>query len=166
VTDTTARPKTYTDEFRRAAVDLIVAEKLAGCRYGPDAAHFLDCAEAMVQYAEEFARDHDFPDGTLDTQMATLAKAGAFYATLNDVRRPPTANRSLFVSVFGKSTPDTPVPAVAVRECVQQAIDALRAYFSLFTEMYRSTLKARAWVDAASAFLADFKQMARETPEE
>ena len=28
MTDTTSRPKTYTDEFRRAAVDLIVAEKL------------------------------------------------------------------------------------------------------------------------------------------
>ena len=28
MTDTTARPKIYTDEFRRAAVDLIVAEKL------------------------------------------------------------------------------------------------------------------------------------------
>lgn len=28
MTDTTARSKTYTDEFRRAAVDLIVAEKL------------------------------------------------------------------------------------------------------------------------------------------
>ena len=29
MTDTTARPKTYTDDFRRAAVDLIVAEKLS-----------------------------------------------------------------------------------------------------------------------------------------
>ena len=28
MTDTTARPKIYTDEFRRAAVDLIIAGKL------------------------------------------------------------------------------------------------------------------------------------------
>ena len=28
MTDTTDRPKTYTDEFRRAAVDLVAAEKL------------------------------------------------------------------------------------------------------------------------------------------
>lgn len=139
--------------------------QLAGCRYATDAEHVLEVGEAMVQLTEELAARHDFPENSLDTQMATLAKAGAFYATLNDVRRPSTAQRSLLKSVFARPTEDA-VPAVAVRECLHQGIDSLHAYFSLFTEMYRSTTKARPWVDAASAFLADFKQMAREMPEE
>lgn len=137
----------------------------AGCHYSPDADHLLDRIEAMVLSTEEFARLHDFPDASMDTQMNALAKAGAFYATLNDTRRPAPASRSLFKSMLSKMTAAEPVPGAAVRECLYLGIDTLHAHFSLFTEMYRSSLKARNWVDAASSFLADFKQMARAIPE-
>jgi len=139
--------------------------QLAGCRYATDADHLLDRVEAMVLLTEEFSRLHDFPDASMDAQMNALAKAGAFYATLNDTRRPAPAGRSLLKSMFAKVTAADAVPGAAVRECVTSGIEALHAHFSLFTEMYRSSLKARGWVDAASSFLADFKQMARALPE-
>ena len=137
----------------------------AGCHYSPDADHLLDRIEAMVLSTEEFSRLHDFPDASMDTQMNALAKAGAFYATLNDTRRPAPVSRSLFKSMLLKMSAPEPVPGAAVRECLYLGIDTLHAHFSLFTEMYRSSLKARNWVDAASSFLADFKQMARAIPE-
>jgi len=137
----------------------------AGCRYSTDADHLLDRVEAMVLLTEEFSRLHDFPDASTDTQMTALAKAGAFYATLNDTRRPAPAARGLLKNMISKMSTAEPVPGAAVRECLYLGIETLHAHFSLFTEMYRSSLRARSWVDAASCFLADFKQMARAIPE-
>ncbi len=137
----------------------------AGCRYSADADHLLDRIEAMVLLTEEFSRRHDFPDASTDTQMNAMAKAGEFYATLNDTRRPAPATRSLFKNMISKMSAAEPVPGAAVRECLYLGVETLHAHFSLFTEMYRSSLRARNWVDAASSFLADFKQMARAIPE-
>ena len=137
--------------------------QFAGCRYAADADHLLDRIEAMVLLTEEFSRLHDFPDASMETQMNALAKAGTFYAALNDTRHAGPVSRSLFKSMVSKASPL--VPGAAVRECLSLGIETLHAHFSLFTEMYRSSIKARNWVDAASSFLADFKQMARAIPE-
>jgi hypothetical protein len=139
--------------------------QFAGCRYSTDTDHLLDRIEAMVQLTEEFSRLYDFPDASVETQMTALAKAGTFYAVLNDTRHTRPATNSLFKNVIAKMSSAEPVPGAAVRECLALGLETLHAHFSLFTEMYRSSIKARNWVDAASSFLADFKQMARAIPE-
>lgn len=139
--------------------------QFAGCHYATDADHLLGRIEAMVLLTEEFSRLHDFPDASMETQMTALAKAGTFYAALNDARHTGPVSRSLFKNMIAKMSAAEPVPGATVRECVALGIETLHAHFSLFTEMYRSSIKARNWVDAASSFLADFKQMARAIPE-
>ena len=139
--------------------------QFAGCRFSTDTDHLLDRIEAMVLLTEEFSRLHDFPDASMETQMTALAKAGTFYAALNDARHTGPVSRSLFKNMIAKMSAAEPVPGATVRECVALGIETLHAHFSLFTEMYRSSIKARNWVDAASSFLADFKQMARAIPE-
>lgn len=139
--------------------------QLVASRFSSDAAAILDHMEAMVVVTEEFSKRHDFPDASLDTQMNALAKAGAFYAAMSDLRKPEPSRGLLHSLVSKVSAADARLPGPVVRECVNLGIDTLHAHFSLFTEMYRSSIKARSWVDAASAFLADFKQMVRAFPE-
>jgi hypothetical protein len=50
----------------------------------------------------------------------------------------------------------------AVRGALLTAADALAAYFALFTQRFPSSAAGRWWVTAASSFLADFRQQARE----
>jgi len=135
-------------------------QQLSGSRIANDADHILDRIEAMVLVTEEFSKILDLPDSGMDTQMNSMAKAGEFYAALNDVRQ--KTSRSLLKSVISKfSTIDERAVAALVTACVNAGLETLNAYFSLFTEMYQSSLKARGWVDAASAFLADFRQQIR-----
>jgi hypothetical protein len=134
--------------------------QMTGCRFTTDATMILDHIEAMVQVTEEFSKPFDFPDSSTDTQMNSLAKAGTFYAALTELRKTTNGSRSLLHSMISKlATAETPVSAQVVLNCLNLGIDCLHTYFSLFTEMFRSSIKARNWVDAASAFLADFKQM-------
>jgi hypothetical protein len=130
-----------------------------------DPDHLLDRVEAMVLVTEEFSKTFDFPDNSTDTQMNAMARAGAFYSSVLDLRRPnnsTSANRSFLKSMISKiSTQEEPQPVqpAAIIDCLNSCTEVLNAYFMLFTEMYRSSLKARNWVDAASAFLADFRLM-------
>ena len=74
--------------------------------------------------------------------------------------------QGLFRSVLtALSRATVPSAAPAVRNCLELADETLNAYFTLFTEKYPSSLSARGWVDAASGFLADFKQLVRDLPE-
>ena len=92
------------------------------------------------------------------TLYPTLAKAGTFYSSLNDARR--GVSRSLLYTMMNAFTADgTRDQAKEVRNCLALTIETLHSYFSLFTQNYPSSLIARGWVDVASAFLADFRQM-------
>ncbi|MGL6074729.1 MAG: hypothetical protein ACRC8S_11260 [Fimbriiglobus sp.] len=133
--------------------------QMIGCRL-QESDHLLDRIEAMVLATEDFAKGFDFPDSSTDAQMNAMARAGAFYASLSDLRRPNTpSNRSFLKNMLSKiaTSDDEPQDPQTIIECLQTGLEVLNAYFSLFTDMYRSSLKARNWVDAASAFLADFR---------
>lgn len=137
--------------------------QLVGTRLGPDADAILDRCEALVQLAENLARKTPFAESASAAQMDAMAKAGAVYVFVNDARRP--AGRGLFQSVLSRFAADDTTQGPHVREAVGLTVDALHAYCLLFTGRYPSSLAARGWVDAASAFLADFKQMRRDWPE-
>lgn len=162
-TEVEALPQTR--DWRFGLIELLskletLRQQLNGSRISTDAEHILERVEAMVLLTEEFSKVLDLPDSGIDTQMNAMAKAGEFYAVLNDVRQ-KTA-RSLLKSMISKfSTIDEPAALAAVNSCLHAGLDAVNAYFSLFTEMYQSSLKARGWVDAASAYLADFRQLLR-----
>jgi hypothetical protein len=134
--------------------------QMIGCRL-QESDHLLDRIEAMVLATEDFAKAFDFPDSSTDAQMNAMARAGAFYASLSDLRRPSVgASRSFLKNMLSKIAHDDQLPEPqAIIDCLQTGLEVLNAYFSLFTDMYRSSLKARNWVDAASAFLADFRFM-------
>ena len=136
--------------------------QLAGTRLGPDADYVLDKCETLVQLAEDLAKRTTFAEASAAAEMDAMAKTGAAYVCVNDARRP--GSRSLFQSVLAKFAADgTQTPAV--REAVDRTVDALHAYCTLFTGRYPSSLAARGWVDAASAFLADLRQMQKDWPE-
>ena len=164
--DTTElKPVVPPRDWRLGLIELLaklesLRQQLNGCRISTDADHVLERVEAMVLLTEEFCKILDLPDSSMDTQMNAMAKAGEFYAALNDVRQKST--RSLLKAMISKfSTIDEPAAIATVNACLNAGLDTLNAYFSLFTEMYQSSLKARGWVDAASAFLADFRQLLR-----
>jgi len=152
-------------DWRLGLIELLsklesLRQQLAGSRVANDADHILERLETMVLLTEEFCKTLDLPDSGMDAQMNAMAKAGEFYAALNDIRQKST--RSLLKSMISKfSTTEEPVLLALVTTCLNAGTDSLNAYFSLFTEMYQSSLKARGWVDAASAFLADFRQLLR-----
>ncbi len=137
--------------------------QLVGTRLGADAEFILDKCEASVQLAEDLAAGTAFGDAHAAARMDAMAKAGGVFGAANDARRP--GGRSLFKSMLSAFTADDPGHAPAVRAVVEASQDALSAYCSLFTSHYPTSLAARGWVDAASAFLADFKQTGRELAE-
>lgn len=137
--------------------------QLVGTRLGADADFILDKCEAAVQLAEDLAAATTFADTHTAARMDAMAKAGTVFGAANDARRP--GGRSLFKSMLSAFASDDPGHAPAVRAVVEASQDALSTYCSLFTSHYPTSLAARGWVDAASAFLADFKQTAKELTE-
>ena len=138
-------------------------QRLAGVRLGSDSEYLYDQLEQMVQLAEEVAKGASFNDASAAAQMSAMAKGGAVYVHLNSTRRP--ANRSLLKSMLSKFGPEEDSTAPAAREALHLAVEALHAYFSLFTDRYGSGKAARGWVDAASSYLGDFKSLARDLGE-
>ena len=133
-----------------------------GKRLVPDAEALIGHAEAMVQAADDLARRTKFPDGLADIQARALSKAGAFFTAANALKKAPAKN--LVASVLNSLSGTDGPTADAVRDCLLAAVDVLNGYFMLFTERYKSSASARGWVDAASAFQADFKQLVRDLP--
>ena len=135
--------------------------QLAGTSLTTDSDFILERSETMVQLTEELAKATTFSDSSTEPQMTALAKAGTFYGSLNDARR--GGSRSLLYSMMNAFTTDgTRDQAKEVRNCLVLTIETLHSYFSLFTQNYPSSLIARGWVDVASAFLADFRQMIKD----
>ncbi len=135
--------------------------QLAGTSLATDSDFILERSETMVQLTEELANATTFSDRSTEPQMAALAKAGTFYSALNDARR--GVSRSLLYTMMNAFTADgTRDQAKEVRNCLALTIETLHSYFSLFTQNYPSSLIARGWVDVASAFLADFRQMIKD----
>lgn len=132
-----------------------------GRRLIPDSQALIAAAEEMVQAAEDLASKTQFTDAMAGAQTRAMSKAGAFFTAVSALKKPQT--KSLVISVYQALTTDGP-SADAVRDCLLAALDVLNAYFSLFTEKYKSSAAARGWVDAASAFLTDFKQLVKDMP--
>jgi len=136
--------------------------EFVGKRLVPDADALLSHAEAMVQAADDLARRTKFPDGLSDIQARAVSKAGAFFTMANGLKKEPT--KSLVVSVINSISGADAANPDAVRECLLSAVEVLNGYFMLFTERYKSSGAARGWVDAASAFSTEFKQLVRDLP--
>ncbi len=137
--------------------------QLVGTRLGPNAHYVLDKCETLVQLAEDLAKRTTFAGASSAAEMDAMAKTGAAYVGINDARR--SGGRGLLKSVLSKFGADDATQVPAVREAVGRTVDALHAYCTLFTGRYPSSLAARGWVDAASAFLADLRQMCKDWPE-
>jgi hypothetical protein len=133
----------------------------AGRRLAADSQTLIVLAEEMVQAAEDLAGRTQFPDAMADAQTRAMSKAGAFFTAVGTLKKPQT--KSLVISVYHALRSDGP-SAEAVRDCLLGCVDVLNAYFSLFTDKYKSSADARGWVDAASAFLTDFKQLIKDLP--
>lgn len=132
-------------------------------RLGSDAALLLNRAELMVFAAEELACATHFPDRLESQQVDALAKAGMFVSAAHGVETGPS--RGLLWSVMSTLT-GSGRPAVvgpAVRDCLEAAADALESYFLLFGRRL-SVPTPSGWVDAAGAFVADFRRMVKEMP--
>lgn len=137
---------------------------MTGRRLAADAGWLLDRAEAMVVAAEDLARETVFPAKLTPAVGEAVARAGVFVSKANKVR--DGMKQGLFRSVLtALSRAAVPSAAPAVRSCLESAGEALNGYFTLFTEKYPSSLAARSWVDAASGFVADYKQLVRGLPE-
>ena len=137
--------------------------EITGRRLGADAAPLLNRAELMVFAAEELARVTSFGDHLIGQQVDALAKAGAFVSAAHSVETGPS--RGLLWSVMGALTGGSR-PAVggsAVRDCLEAAADALESYFVLFGRRL-SIPTPSGWVDAAGAFVADYRRMVKEMP--
>jgi hypothetical protein len=138
--------------------------EMVGRRLGADAGWLLDRAEAMVTATDDVAREAAFSAKLAAAEAEAVAKAGLFVAAAHGVR--DGLKRGLFRSVLtALSRAAVPSVAPAVRQSLDAAGEALNGYFTLFTEKYPSSLSARGWVDAASAFLADYRQLVRGLPE-
>ncbi len=138
--------------------------EMVGRRLGADAGWLLERAEAMVLAAEDLARESAFPAKLAVAEAEAVARAGLFVAAAHGIR--DGLKRGLFRTVLtALSRAAVPSAAPAVRHALEAAGEALNGYFTLFTERYPSSLSARGWVDAASAFLADYRQLVRGLPE-
>jgi hypothetical protein len=137
---------------------------MTGRRLAADAGWLLDRAEAMVVAVEDLARETTFPPKLAPAEGEAVARAGLFVSKANKVR--DGLKQGLFRSVLtALSRAAVPSAAPAVRSCLESAGEALNGYFTLFTEKYPSSLAARGWVDAASGFVADYRQLVRDLPE-
>jgi hypothetical protein len=137
---------------------------IIGRRLAADAGWLLDRAEAMVAAVEDLARETTFPAKLAPAAGEAVARAGMFVSAAHQVR--DGLKQGLFRSVLtALSRAAVPSAAPAVRACLDAAGEAIHGYFTLFTEKYPSSLAARNWVDAASGFLADYKQLVRALPE-
>lgn len=136
-------------------------QQLVGLRLGADADAILDQCEAMAQLTEDVATRVQFSEKLGAAQLEAVAKAGELFGVCHEARRP--AARSLIQSMLqALASGGDAAQAGAVGAALTMAIEALNAYFALFTAHYPSSLAARGWVDAASAFLADFRQTSRD----
>jgi hypothetical protein len=137
---------------------------MADRRLAADAGWLLDRAEAMVIAVEDLARETTFPPKLAPAEGEAVARAGVFVSKAHKVR--DGLKQGLFRSVLtALSRAAVPSAAPAVRSCLESAGEALNGYFTLFTEKYPSSLAARGWVDAASGFVADYRQLVRDLPE-
>lgn len=145
-----------------ARLEYIRAE-LVGRRLLEDLDHVLWVTEGMVQATEDLARNTRFADDSTAAQMAAVSKAGTFFGAVNSLKRPGGKNllRSVWSAVGGQPEAAT---SRAVRECLFAAVDALHAYFGLFTTRFPSSAAARGWVDVASTFVTDLKQQIKSLP--
>jgi hypothetical protein len=136
--------------------------EINGRRLGSDAALVLNRAELMVFAAEDLARVTTFPDRLEEQQVDAIAKAGAFVSAAHAVETGPSRGRlwSALSTLTGGSRPAVVGPAV--RDCLEVAADALEGYFHLFGR--RLSMPASGWVDAAEAFVADFRRMVKDMP--
>lgn len=141
-------------------LDTLRAE-FVGRRIAPDTEALIGHAEAMVQAAEDLAKRTTFPDALAEMQARALSKAGAFFTAANSLKKAPT--KSLFFTMLNALT-DSDSPPEAVRACLLSSVEVLNSYFMLFTEQFKSSASARGWVDAASAFVAEYKQLIRDLP--
>ncbi|HVK19394.1 MAG TPA: hypothetical protein VM533_20840 [Fimbriiglobus sp.] len=137
---------------------------MIGRRLAADAGLLLDRAEAMVVAVEDLARGTTFPAKLTPAVGEAVARAGMFVSAAQEVRE--ELKQGLVRSVLtALSRAAVPSAAPAVRNCLESAGEALNGYFTLFTEKYPSSLAARGWVDAASGFVADYRQLVRDLPE-
>jgi len=138
-------------------------EELAGRRLLADLNLILSVTEGMVQLLDEMARKTRFSDNTGPAHMEALAKAGTFFGAANALKRP--VQKSLVLSIWSAwNGPQETTTCRAVRECVNAALEAVHAYFKLFTARFSPSSAARGWVDVASTFLAEFKQQVKTLP--
>lgn len=138
--------------------------ELAGHRLGADAGWLLDRAEEMIAAAETFAHGAALPARLANTEAEAVARAGKFLTTAHGVRE--TLHKGLFRSVLSTLTGTTGSGvAPAVRGALEAAAETLGSYFTLFTERFGSSIAARGWVEAATAFLMDFRELIRDLPE-
>lgn len=137
--------------------------EIAGRRLGGDAAQVLNRAELMVFAAEDLARATTFPSRLEGQQVDAVAKAGAFVSAAHAIDTGPSRGLlwSALSALTGGSSPSVVGPAV--RDCLEAGADALESYFQLFGKRL-SVPTPSGWVDAADAFVADFRRMVKELP--
>jgi hypothetical protein len=136
---------------------------LEGKRLSADAAFILPRVESMVHAAEELAGRTTFANNLMAEQTEAIARAGQYFMLAVELQKKPTSGLKSFWASLTGNTPTTPAPAV--REALVAAVDALNAYFALFTSRFGSSKAASGWVDAASTFLAEFRRLTRELPD-
>ena len=137
---------------------------MAGRRLGPDAARLLDAAGAMLAACDDVSREVPPGPALAAGQTTAVAKAGAYYSAAMTAR--PPVSRSAVLSALATVCGSGPRANPAdVRDALLVAADALHHYFVLFTDQFADSASARAWVQAAAAFLTGLRQLVRELPD-
>lgn len=134
--------------------------RLERYRITEDMSVIVQRGEAMVQITEEVARKVTFSAAQSEKVSAAIAKAGTFFTVASSLRRQP--GKGLLTNVLNALAPvENPSPEF-IRDFLLTGCETLNCYFSLFTDRYSNKKVARLWVDAASAFIADYKQTVRQ----
>jgi len=128
-----------------------------------DISVIVERAEAMVQITEDVARKVTFASTQSEKVSAAIAKAGTFFTAASSLRRQP--GKGLLTNMINALSANESASPELIRDYLFSGADTLNTYFSLFTDRYANKKISRMWVDAASAFLADYKQTVRQLPD-
>ena len=120
----------------------------------------LEAVEGMVTECEAVATGVELPGELNALQAEALAKAGAFLMSISDARQ--AAPMGVFKSIWSAVTSRDDSVGPQVRACLLASFEAMSAYFTLFTRAFPSSMIARNWVEAASAFLGELNTQIRD----
>lgn len=127
-----------------------------------DAPRLLEFADAMVQACDTLSGRVAIASGSAATQMDALARSGAYYSAAARLR--PLLSRGALGSFWSALKGQSGPSEAEIREALMLAVQAVHQYFVLFTEQFTDPRATAGWVDAATAFGSDLKQVVRDMP--